>query len=105
MGLTHATWCDEHAKDKEATTQRDRWRGTAASRGYSNGWPKARAQSLKAACYLCQYCLRKRKVTPATEVDHEIPIEDAPHLRLAQSNLVPTCHPCHMAKHANDRKR
>ena len=36
--------------------------------------------------------------TPATEVDHIIPIEQRPDLRLVMENLQSACHRCHSAK-------
>ncbi|MCW1431386.1 HNH endonuclease [Novosphingobium sp. JCM 18896] len=45
---------------------------------------------------LCQPCLRKRIVTPATEVDHVIPKAKGGKDEL--SNCQAICGPCHQAK-------
>ena len=40
----------------------------------------------------------KGAIESAAELDHIIPIDQAPHLRLMPLNLQPLCHPCHVAK-------
>jgi 5-methylcytosine-specific restriction protein A len=44
---------------------------------------------------LCEMCLRKDRITVATELHHIRDIADAPHLRLDTSNLMPICKSCH----------
>jgi len=109
IGLTHAQWCEEHAKDKAVTGQRDRWRGTAASRGYDSQWKRIRIQALKRDCYLCQICLCAGRVTSANTVDHIIPIVIDPSRRLDLTNLQTLCdaapHNCHAVKTAEDARK
>ncbi|NOG69793.1 HNH endonuclease [Roseicella sp. DB1501] len=76
----------------------DRWRGSARSRGYDARWTRVRNAYL-AAQPLCQVCEASGRVTVATEVHHRVEIRDAPERRLDASNLVSTCHACHMAEH------
>jgi 5-methylcytosine-specific restriction protein A len=74
----------------------DRRRGTTAERGYANGWPRVRAAKLAIdpVCQIRTHC----QGAAATEVDHIVPIEQAPYLRLEWSNLQSACKPCNVAK-------
>ena len=74
----------------------DRWRGSAASRGYDAAWRALRAAKL-AADPLCWWCLAEGILTPANTVDHIVPIADRPDLRLVWGNLRSGCKPCHDA--------
>lgn len=70
-GVTIAApgYCDKHLK---ATRQeQDERRGTAAERGYTNAWTKARAAWLR-KYPLCGYCMRANRVQAASVVDHII---------------------------------
>lgn len=58
-------------------------------------WRKIRLVALQRDNYLCQECLRKKKITPATEVHHIRPLEDYPELGLELSNLESICWACH----------
>jgi 5-methylcytosine-specific restriction protein A len=42
----------------------------------------------------------KGRITPAVLVDHIIPVEERPDLRLVEDNLQSLCRPCHDKKHA-----
>lgn len=44
---------------------------------------------------LCDRCLDKLRITPATEVHHRVDIKDNPSLRLDMNNLQALCKPCH----------
>ena len=74
----------------------DRWRGSAASRGYDGPWRALREAKLKADP-LCWWCELGGVLTPATTVDHIRPISLRPDLRLVWSNLRSGCKPCHDA--------
>jgi len=106
--LVDKGFCDAHQQDAPKKMY-DRWRGSAASRGSSDGWPKAREIRLKTDYYLCQMCLRAGRVTPATMVDHIIPIAIDPSRRLDQTNLQSLCdsspHNCHAVKTADDKRK
>lgn len=43
------------------------------ARGYDSAWDKLRLRILKRDQHLCQACLAKGRITPATHVDHIIP--------------------------------
>lgn len=72
-------------------------RGSASSRGYDRKWRRVRAAKLRADP-LCEHCTREGRVRAATEVDHIIPIEQRPDLRLDWDNLQSLCNPCHERK-------
>jgi 5-methylcytosine-specific restriction protein A len=78
----------------------DRWRGSAASRGYDGAWRLLRLGKLRADP-LCWWCLLVGKLTAATTVDHIIPISERPDLRLIWGNLRSGCTPCHDAHTAS----
>ena len=80
----------------ERRLEHDRWRGSAASRGYDGSWRVLRLAKLKADP-LCWWCQCNGILTPATTVDHIAPIATHPDLRLIWSNLRSGCKPCHDA--------
>lgn len=86
----------------QSTQLYDRWRGSAASRGYDRVWRKLRAQHLDEHP-LCLFCEEKGLVVAAEEVDHIEPIERAPDRRLDPTNLRSLCKPCHSARTARDQ--
>ena len=44
---------------------------------------------------LCDHCLNKDRITPASEVHHKRDIQYAPQLRLDVNNLTTLCKECH----------
>lgn len=71
---------------------------------HSNRWIKLRRSKLT-ACPLCEDCKETGRITPATEVHHIKPVEDALNLADKESlmfdihNLRALCHDCHVAAH------
>ena len=105
-GLTDSKFCTVHEPlGNQQNTERERWRGTAASRGYDADWQRVRLEALKRDKYLCQNCLKNDRITPATMVDHIIPIIVNPALRLVIENLQSLDDQCHAIKTAEDRKK
>lgn len=89
-------YCSQHKDlERSAEQQHDRWRGTAASRGYDHQWRATREARLRHDKYLCQPCLTSGRVTPAIDVHHKVPIRVDPSRRLDLSNLISVCRPCH----------
>jgi 5-methylcytosine-specific restriction protein A len=103
LNLTTARYCDTHAADRDVVRSYDRFRGTAASRGYDADWTKVRLHALERDRYLCLHCLSKDLVTLAVDVDHIIPISVDPRRRLDLENLQSLCRPCHRKKTATER--
>ena len=84
---------NRHARLNEA-------RGNAAANGYDWTWRKARNAHL-AAEPLCRHCEREGRVTPATMVDHIVPLPHGP--RLDPANLQSLCGAHHKIKTDKDR--
>ena len=83
----------------------ERWRGTAAERGYDHTWNKLRASVLQEQP-LCQDCEDHGITNPDDlELDHIIPITERPDLRLVRANLRMRCKACHQRKTNMDEKR
>lgn len=51
---------------------------------------------------LCAKCLEINQLTPATEIDHIIPLKIDPSLRLDPNNLQCLCKKCHSEKTYNE---
>lgn len=62
---------------------------------HTTAWRRIRLLALQRDNYLCQECLRKKRITKATEVHHLRPIADFPALALDLSNLESLCWDCH----------
>ncbi|MFL9899046.1 HNH endonuclease [Paraburkholderia fungorum] len=95
-------FCTEHAHDRSGWVS-DKRRGSRHARGYGAAWTRQRELILKRDGGLCQPCLRARRVTRATQVDHiksraEGGTDD-------ESNLQSICEPCHKAKTARESAR
>lgn len=96
--LTKTGKCAACAKNKHISRPYDQRRGNSTERGYDGAWRKLRLVALKRDLYLCQECLKQNRPTPATEVDHKIPINVDPDLRLDLDNLQSLCSECHKRK-------
>lgn len=55
--------------------------------------------------WLCQECLRRGKITPATEAHHKIALEDRPDLALDVDNGEGLCWNCHELTKQRKQKR
>ncbi|MED1881078.1 HNH endonuclease [Brevibacillus borstelensis] len=101
-GLTRQRYCDKH-QDKEKDNQRyyDRFvRDKRADQFYhSKEWQRVREQVLIRDHYLCQHCLKQKRVTKAEMVHHIHPLREHWHLRLVPSNLISLCNACHNQVH------
>lgn len=90
-----AARCDEHAqKRSKRATPNDPFY-------WSTAWRKLRKRKLQADP-LCELCLAKDRVTPATEVHHKQARRVRPELELVFDNLQSTCKPCHSAETARE---
>ena len=85
-------YCSQHMQFSS-----DRMRGGAESRGYDARWRKARTAFLQRNP-LCNECMKRGKITPATVVDHIIPHRGDRKLFWDESNWQPLCECCHDRK-------
>jgi len=99
----HHSWKPTETR-REQLQALDRWRGSAASRGYDRTWRALRLQILEAEP-LCRFCWAHGLVEPATEVDHIKPLATHPELRLDPTNLRALCKPCHSRLTAGGAQR
>ncbi len=89
-----------HARTRTVTPQVDR--SSPSRRGYDRAWQRLRRWFLMRHP-LCEHCERKGRATPATEVDHVVPIR-AGGPRLDQANLQALCKSCHSRKTVRDQR-
>ncbi len=95
--------CAAHADDAKVSSRaNDQRRGSSTQRGYDYRWQKTSAGYLKSHP-LCVCCEAKGIVTPATEVDHIIPIQVDPMRKYDRANWQALCKSCHTAKTNQDR--
>lgn len=70
-------------------------------------WKNCRKAVMQSRRGLCERCLARGLLVPATQVHHIIPItqeniEDV-NITLNPDNLIILCKPCHDAQHSNGR--
>lgn len=58
-------------------------------------WKQLRRERLAKDNYLCQRCLKRKRIVPATTVHHIKPVKDYPELALVIDNLISLCNTCH----------
>lgn len=73
---------------------REKLRGSRHDRGYDSVWER-RSSRYRAANPVCVECERNGIIHPVDVVDHKIPIEYRPDLRLDPKNWWSLCHFCH----------
>ncbi|MED1419029.1 HNH endonuclease signature motif containing protein [Bacillus smithii] len=95
--LTRERYCEEH---KRNTNDYDKYRGSAAKRGYDSKWRKARKVYLLKHPF-CVECMKEGVYTPATVVDHIIPHKGDKKLFWDQTNWQPLCEMHHNRKTAS----
>lgn len=85
----------------------DKYKRDQESRSFykSKAWEKCRQYVLARDNHLCQYCLKKGKLTPADMVHHIEELKDNPNKALDADNLISLCHPCHNKEHPEKGKK
>ena len=75
----------------------------------SRPWRKCRASFLVERGGLCEVCMSKGLITPATEVHHKVRITPEnlkdPRVTLSHDNLMALCDECHAEQHRTKRWR
>ena len=93
--LTRSRRCEAHeAQERKETDAR---RGSAASRGYTGRWRKARDLFLKQNP-VCAECARQGRMARADLVDHIQPAKGNQALFWRESNWQSLCAACHNRK-------
>lgn len=107
--ITDDKYCDKHARQEEAKRHRhyDKYKRDKQARDFyhSLAWEKAREQVLIRDHYLCQHCLKEKRITPADMVHHIKPLKDYWDLRLTLTNLISLCHACHNRIHGGKHEQ
>lgn len=99
LNLTSERYCERHEAERQRQDQQER--GTAAQRGYSSQWRKARAGFLEKHP-LCKCCHAAGKITAATVLDHVVPHKGDKGLFWDRENWQPLCKACHDSKTARE---
>jgi 5-methylcytosine-specific restriction protein A len=94
------SYCPTHSASKDPARYN---RGTTASKGYGSDWERIRLVALERDKYLCQMCLSDSIATPATLVDHVVPVKVDRSRRLDLTNLQSLCVTCHSIKTYRDK--
>jgi len=89
--------CDRCGRGKK------RARLSTTEAGYGWDWQQL-SERYKKENPLCVVCAERGIATAAEEVHHVVPITEAPWLRLAVSNLMALCVPCHRSIEEERRK-
>lgn len=79
------------AKDGERVRKGEKYRGSRQSRGYDADWEKLRHAYMLSVKRQCEECRRRGYLCLADDVDHIVPVQDEPDLRLEWSNLQALC--------------
>ncbi len=97
-------YCEEHAH-LVSYRPADQRRGTSAQRGYDSAWRRLRQWYVRQHPF-CEDCLKDGiYTTTLIEVDHVVPIDVRPDLRLDSNNLRSRCRRHHQLKSLEDRKK
>jgi 5-methylcytosine-specific restriction protein A len=97
-----ARYCKRHQTVAcDSKKQYERFRGSAASRGYDRTWQRFRVWFLERHP-LCEDCLeaRPQRFEAATEPHHLKKVAEYPELRLVEDNLRALCHDDHSTRTA-----
>lgn len=99
-------YCEAHvklAKQQEAERERLYDRQQRDQRivkfYHSLEWQALRLRALERDAYLCQPCLREKRITRADTVHHIVPIKQDFSRRLDPSNVESVCRACHNRLH------
>lgn len=104
--LTSTGRCDAHSRSVTRDYRAEGiHRGSAASRGYDWAWTKL-SKRYRRAHPLCEmYCKDEDRLKQAELVDHIIPVDVRPELRLVESNLQSGCNSCNSRKRFEDEEK
>lgn len=102
-------YCDKHTEEykesiEEAKRERNRLYDKNREKNisdfyHSKQWQKLRLVALQRDNYLCQDCLKEKKIANAEHVHHIDEVKDNWKRRFDIDNLVSLCQPCHNRRH------
>lgn len=102
-------YCDKHAEEYEqsigkAKRERNRIYDKRREKNisdfyHSKRWQGIRLVALQRDNYLCQDCLKEKKITEAEHVHHTYEVKDNWERRFDIDILVSLCQPCHNRRH------
>jgi 5-methylcytosine-specific restriction enzyme A len=99
---------DPQVKDlkKKSNKEYDLYKRDKRSSAFykSKAWQLLRLSALSRDNYLCQHCIKEKKIRPAMDVDHIVPIKVNWELRLSLDNLQSLCRSCHNQKTKKESK-
>lgn len=100
--LTRDTWCESHKKNQlEITRNYNQYKRDDTINGFYRGtdWQRIRKSALVRDNYLCQRCLKQKKIQKAQVVHHVVEIKEDWNQRLNLDNLESLCRTCHNRHH------
>lgn len=100
--LTKNRYCDKHEQEEkkikaDGNSYYDKNKRNQETNVFyhSKAWIKTRQVALLRDNYLCQHCLKEKKITKADMVHHIVEVKKDWSKRLELSNLKSLCHSCH----------
>lgn len=102
--VSHQSWHEE--KRAQINRYYDEYVRDKRAKDYYNSpeWEANRLAVLNRDHYLCQECLRNKRITYTTTVHHIIPIRENWDKRNDLNNLEAICPACHNAERKKQRK-
>ena len=97
-------YCEEHKAPVRVRKAQDDRRGTAHQRGYGSDWRRL-SRRYRAENPFCELCESRGLLVAVQLVDHVIPVDVRPDLRMYEENLCGLCRPCHFRKTSEDEER
>ena len=98
--LTEGNYCEVHQSEMEYKPRRKSY-----NRLYSTSRWKAIRLHILSKQPLCTQCMKTKRITPATVVDHVNPHKGNEELFYDKANLQPLCKSCHDRKTAKEDGR
>jgi len=97
--LTHERFCVLHKREHQS--KQDKRRGSSTRRGYNYKWQKA-SKAYLGRHPLCAHHEKKKRIVPATIVDHIVAHKGDMNLFWDENNWQGLCKVCHDIKTATE---
>lgn len=99
----HLAWAQQRAAEAQRHYDEQERDPRIVEFYHSAAWQALRLRALERDAYLCQPCLRERRITRADTVHHIVPVKQAWERRLDLSNVESVCRDCHARLHSGQR--